>query len=166
MTGIDYSQRIPNNVDLKSDKRLQRALEAWQPAYLDWWREMGPTDFNENDIYLRTAISVDRDGWANFDYVKMPDYRWGIFLTPTEAGGKIGFGDHYGEDVWQQVPGEYRNWLRRLIVTQGDTEPASVEQQRLLGLTAPSLYDMRNLFQVNVEEGRPGRWSTCPQLLR
>jgi len=59
-----------------------------------------------------------------------------------------------GEDAWQQVPGEYRNWLRRLIVTQGDTEPASVEQQRLLGHTAPSLYDLRNLFQVNVEEGR------------
>ncbi len=29
-----------------------------------------------------------------------------------------------------------------------------MEQQRFLGLTAPSLYDMRNLFQVNVEEGR------------
>ncbi|MEM7669782.1 MAG: benzoyl-CoA 2,3-epoxidase subunit BoxB, partial [Pseudomonadota bacterium] len=40
------------------------------------------------------------------------------------------------------------------IVIQGDTEPASVEQQRFLGKTAPSLYDMRNLFQVNVEEGR------------
>jgi benzoyl-CoA 2,3-dioxygenase component B len=39
-------------------------------------------------------------------------------------------------------------------VTQGDTEPASVEQQRLLGHTCPSLYDLRNLFQVNVEEGR------------
>jgi benzoyl-CoA 2,3-dioxygenase component B len=56
--------------------------------------------------------------------------------------------------VWQQVPGEHRSTLRRLIVTQGDTEPASVEQQRLLGHTAPSLYDLRNLFQVNVEEGR------------
>ena len=44
--------------------------------------------------------------------------------------------------------------LRRLMVIQGDTEPASVEQQRHLGKTAPSLYDMRNLFQVNVEEGR------------
>ena len=44
--------------------------------------------------------------------------------------------------------------LRRLIVIQGDTEPASIEQQRHLGKTAPSLYDMRNLFQVNVEEGR------------
>ena len=52
------------------------------------------------------------------------------------------------------MPGEYRAMLRRLVVIQGDTEPASVEQQRHLGKTAPSLYDMRNLFQVNVEEGR------------
>jgi benzoyl-CoA 2,3-dioxygenase component B len=56
--------------------------------------------------------------------------------------------------VWTVVPGEHRNTLRRLIVTQGDTEPASVEQQRMLGHSAPSLYDLRNLFQVNVEEGR------------
>src|SRR5262249_30826740 len=58
------------------------------------------------------------------------------------------------EAAWQEVPGEMRNMLRRIIVTQGDTEPASVEQQRLLGKSAPSLYDLRNLFQVNVEEGR------------
>jgi benzoyl-CoA 2,3-epoxidase subunit B len=37
---------------------------------------------------------------------------------------------------------------------QGDAKPASVEQQRHLGRTAPSLYDMRNLFQLNVEEAR------------
>ena len=59
-----------------------------------------------------------------------------------------------GEPVWQEVPGEFRTDLRRLIVVQGDTEPASVEQQRYLGKTAPSLYDLRNLFQINVEEGR------------
>ncbi len=154
MPGIDYSQKIPNNVDLSSDKRLQRALEEWQPNYLEWWKSVGPTDFNSTEIYLRTAISVDSDGWAHFGYVKMPDYRWGIFLEPRDEQRTVGFGDHLGEPAWQQVPGEYRNWLRRLIVTQADTEPASVEQQRLLGHTAPSLYDMRNLFQVNVEEGR------------
>ncbi len=154
MTGIDYTQKIPNNVDLKSDKRLQRALESWQPHFIDWWGAMGPTDFNANDVYLRTAVSVDAAGWAHYGYVKMPDYRWGIFLEPQQADRTIGFGDHFGEEAWQQVPGEYRNWLRRLIVTQADTEPASVEQQRLLGHTAPSLYDLRNLFQVNVEEGR------------
>ena len=154
MSTINYSEKIPNNVDLSSDKRLQRALEKWQPRYLDWWGQVGPTDFNANDVYLRTAISVEEGGWANYGYVKMPDYRWGIFLVPQEKDRQIGFGDHEGEPAWQQVPGEYRNWLRRLIVTQADTEPASVEQQRLLGHTAPSLYDMRNLFQVNVEEGR------------
>ncbi len=154
MSDVINSERIPNNVQLGEDKKLQRALEAWQPNYINWWREMGPVGFQEDNIFLRTAISVESDGWANFDYVKMPDYRWGIFLADAVPDRKIGFGDHIGEPVWQQVPGEHRNALRRLIVTQGDTEPASVEQQRLLGQSCPSVYDLRNLFQVNVEEGR------------
>ena len=115
---------------------------------------MGPSDFLTSEVYLRTAISVDAKGWANWDMVKMPDYRWGIFLAEPEADRRIGFGDRIGDPAWQQLPGEHRTALRRLIVTQGDTEPASVEQQRLLGHTAPSLYDLRSLFQVNVEEGR------------
>src|SRR5271156_5493553 len=151
---IDYGEGIPNNVDLAGNRTLQRALEHWQPRFLDWWRELGPTDFLNADIYLRTAISVDGRGWATFGYVKMPDYRWGIFLAEPEADRKVNFGDHKGDAAWQEVPGEYRGVLRRLIVPQGDTDPASVEQQRLLGQTCPSLYDLRNLFQVNVEEGR------------
>ncbi len=151
---IDYTSKIPNNVDLSTDRTLQRALEQWQPHYLEWWKEMGPIESKDWDIYLRTAVSVDPKGWAHFDYVKMPDYRWGIFLTPPEADRKIAFGTHKGQPVWNQVPGEYRSTLRRIIVTQGDTEPASVEQQRHLGATCPSLYDLRNLYQVNVEEGR------------
>jgi len=154
MSTVVNDERIPNNVHLADDKKLQRALEAWQPNFISWWKDMGPVGFQEDDVFLRTAVSVDHDGWAHFDYVKMPDYRWGIFLTDPVADRKIGFGDHYGEPVWQQVPGEHRNTLRRLIVTQGDTEPASVEQQRLLGQSCPSVYDLRNLFQVNVEEGR------------
>jgi benzoyl-CoA 2,3-dioxygenase component B len=151
---IDYSERIPNNVDLSSSRALQRALEQWQPEFLNWWRDLGPTDFQSNDVYLRTAISVDAKGWANYGYVQMPEYRWGIFLAEPEVDRTIGFGDEMGKAAWQQVPGEHRSTLRRLIVTQGDTEPASIEQQRLLGHTAPSLYDLRNLFQINVEEGR------------
>lgn len=151
---INYDERIPNNVDLSSDQRLQRALEKWQPSFLSWWGEMGPEGWQANDVYLRTAVSTAPGGWAHFGYVKMPDYRWGIFLADREANRKIGFGDHMGEDAWQEVPGEYRNILQRIIVTQADTEPASVEQQRHLGATAPSVYDLRSLFQVNVEEGR------------
>jgi benzoyl-CoA 2,3-dioxygenase component B len=154
LSSIDYATRIPNNVNLSSDTRLQRALEKWQPAFLDWWSDMGPAGWQASDVYLRTAVSTEKGGWAHFDHVKMPDYRWGIFLSDAETDRKVGFGDHHGQPVWQDVPGEYRNILRRIIVTQGDTEPASVEQQRYLGATAPSLYDLRNVFQVNVEEGR------------
>jgi len=154
VASIDYESRIPNNVDLGSDRRLQRALEKWQPAFLDWWGDMGPEGFQAKDVYLRTAVSTEPGGWANFGHVKMPDYRWGIFLSEPEKDRVIPAGDQAGQAVWHEVPGEYRNLLRRIIVTQGDTEPASVEQQRWLAQTAPSLMDMRNLFQVNVEEGR------------
>ncbi len=154
MSSVELQERIPNNVGLSGDRRLQRALAQWQPRFLEWWREMGPEGFQTRDVYLRTAVSTDAGGWAHFDYVKMPDYRWGIFLADAVPDRRIGFGDGLGKPVWQEVPGEHRNTLRRLIVTQGDTEPASVEQQRLLGQSCPSLYDLRNLFQVNVEEGR------------
>ncbi|MEY4470116.1 MAG: Benzoyl-CoA oxygenase component, partial [Pseudomonadota bacterium] len=154
MSGINYSEKIPNNVNLSEDRTLQRALEQWQPNFINWWDDMGPEGSTDMDVYLRTAVSVDPQGWAQFGHVKMRDYRWGVFLNPGEQDRKIHFGDHIGEKAWQDVPGEHRANLRRIIVTQGDTEPASVEQQRHLGLTAPSQYDLRNLFQVNVEEGR------------
>ena len=151
---IDTDDQIPNNVALSSDKQLQRALETWRPKYLDWWQDMGPEGFQNSEVYLRTAVGVDPSGWAKFGYVKMPEYRWGVLLAPRVEGRAIPCGRHKGEPAWQEVPGEYRAMLRRLLVVQGDTEPASVEQQRYLGAIAPSLYDMRNLFQVNVEEGR------------
>ena len=149
------AERIPNNVGLSGNRRLQRALEHWQPKYIQWWREMGPQGFQDyHQVYVRTAVSVDPSGWAHFEYVKLPEYRWGIFLADPVHDRRI-VRDFFGQPVWQEVPGEFRNPLRRLeIVTQGDTEPASVEQQRWLGQRCPSLYDLRNLFQVNVEEGR------------
>ena len=153
-SNIDYNDKIPNNVDLGRDRVLQRALEHWQPAYMGWWYDMGPNESHNYDVYLRTAISVDPEGWAQFDYIKMPQYRWGIFVAPPIQGREVNFGANKGQPAWQDVPGEYRSMLRRIIVTQGDTEPASVEQQKMLGMCAPSLYDLRNIYQVNVEEGR------------
>src|SRR6266436_4062066 len=151
---VDYSTKIPNNVNLSEDRQVLKALEGWHPGYMDWWSDMGPEGFQQSLVYLRTAYSVDPRGWAKFDYVTMPEYRWGILLAPQEENRVIPFGENFGKPAWQEVPGELRSTLRRLIVVQGDTEPASVEQQRLLGKTAPSLYDLRNLFQVNVEEAR------------
>ena len=154
LINVSYDTLIPNNVGLSNDKRVLKALEKWHPGYINWWNDLIPGDFQKSLVYLRTAVSVDPKGWAKFDYVKMPEYRWGILLAPQVEDRKIPCGEHAGEPVWHEVPGEYRAMMRRLIVIQGDTEPASVEQQRFLGKTAPSLYDMRNLFQVNVEEGR------------
>ena len=154
LTNVNYDTRIPNNVGLSSDRKVLKALEKWHPGYIDWWNRLIPRNFQDSMVYLRTAVSVDPKGWAKFDYVKMPEYRWGVLLAPEVEERKIPCGEHAGQPAWQEVPGEYRNMLKRLIVIQGDTEPGSVEQQRFLGLTAPSLYDMRNLFQVNVEEGR------------
>ena len=151
---VSYDTQIPNNVGLSSDRKVLKALEKWHPGYIDWWNKLIPQQFQNSMVYLRTAVSVDPKGWARFDYVKMPEYRWGVLLAPQVEDRRIPCGEHKGEPAWQEVPGEYRNMLKRLIVIQGDTEPGSVEQQRFLGLTAPSLYDLRNLFQVNVEEGR------------
>ncbi|WP_371037909.1 MULTISPECIES: benzoyl-CoA 2,3-epoxidase subunit BoxB [unclassified Rhodosalinus] len=154
LINVSYDTQIPNNVGLSSDKRVLKALEKWHPGYINWWNDLIPENFQKSLVYLRTAVSVDPKGWAKFDYVKMPEYRWGVLLAPEVEGRTIPCGEHAGDPAWQEVPGEYRNMLKRLIIIQGDTEPASVEQQRSLALTAPSLYDMRNLFQVNVEEGR------------
>lgn len=151
---VSYDTRIPNNVGLGQDRKVLKALEKWHPGYIDWWNKLIPQNFQDSMVYLRTAVSVDPKGWAKFDYVKMPEYRWGVLLAPQVENRTIPCGEHQGEPAWQEIPGEYRNMVKRLIVIQGDTEPGSVEQQRFLGLTAPSLYDLRNLFQVNVEEGR------------
>lgn len=149
-----HDDSIPNNVGLADDEPLRRTLAAWMSGYREWWRTMTPSEFQGHEILLRTATSADRDDWGHYDFVRLPDYRWGVFLAPAEAGRTIGFGDHRGQPVWQDAPPAYQGLIRRLLVTQADTESASVEQQRHLSATAPSLYDLRNLFQVNVEEAR------------
>src|SRR6185312_10114207 len=130
-TTADYSEKIPNNVDLHEDRRLQRALESWQPNFLNWWESMGPT-LPTHDVYLRTAVNVGREGWAHFGHVPMKDYRWGIFLAERDRDRRIGSGEHWGEPAPQTEPGECRAELAPFIMIQDDTEPASVEQQRNL----------------------------------
>jgi benzoyl-CoA 2,3-dioxygenase component B len=51
-----------------------------------------------------------------------------------------------------------------MIVYQGDTEFASVEQQRFLMETAPTEYDREALTRVNIEEMRHG-WQMCALLI-
>ena len=74
MSSINYSEKIPNNVNLGEDRTLQRALEQWQPNFINWWDDVGPVGSADSEVYLRTAVSVDPQGWASFGHVKMRDY--------------------------------------------------------------------------------------------
>ena len=40
---VDYSTKIPNNVNLSEDRQVLKALEGWHPGYIDWWNEWAPT---------------------------------------------------------------------------------------------------------------------------
>ena len=42
---VDYSTKIPNNVNLSEDRQVLKALEGWHPGYMDWWGDMGPEGF-------------------------------------------------------------------------------------------------------------------------
>ncbi|GIS89116.1 MAG: hypothetical protein CM1200mP18_18260 [Gammaproteobacteria bacterium] len=123
---------------LSSDHRCLKGLEQWHPEFLDWWHEWDRR-FSEFPVYLRTAVSVERDGWAQFGYVKMPDYRWGVLLAPQIEGRTIGFGHYMGEPVWQKSWGTSGK-AETVIVIQGDTEPASVEHN-VTRQNSTSLYD-------------------------
>jgi len=114
----------------------------------------GPGGFPAVAGYLRTAYSVDPRGWAKFDYVKMPEYRWGILLARRKRTASFPSARISAKPVWQEVPGEHRATLRRLIVITGRHRAGLGGAAALSRQTAPSLYDLRNLFQVNVEEGR------------
>ena len=50
------TNEFPNNVNLSSDKRLQRALEHGSRSIIDWWSDMGPQGFqDQHQVYLRTG---------------------------------------------------------------------------------------------------------------
>jgi benzoyl-CoA 2,3-dioxygenase component B len=154
MAAVDLAYSVPNNVGLAEKPGLRRSLEWFDVEFRKWWFDCGPVGIGDNDVYLRTPVGVDAGGWAQYGFVPLSQYRWGVFQAPAKPGRVALFGAIAGQPVWQALPREHRDYVRKLLITQGDTEPGSVEQSRQLALTAPSLYDLRNLLQFSVEEGR------------
>ncbi len=154
MATVDLACSVPNNVGLREKPGLRKSLEWFDVEFRKWWFDCGPAGIRDNEIYLRTPVGVDPGGWAQYAFVPLSQYRWGVFQAPAKPGRVALFGAIAGQPVWQTLPQEHRDYIRKLLVTQGDTEPGSVEQSRQLALTAPSLYDLRNLLQFSVEEGR------------
>ncbi len=107
----------------------------------------------------RKEIGVDTDDIRAFRF----DTLYGAIETD-----EIQFGSWKGRKKWEnvrQVPTQQiRDALLNMIVYQGDTEFASVEQQRHLFETAPTDWDRRALTRVMIEEMRHG-WQMCALLV-
>ena len=111
--------------------------------------------FNE----WRAEIGVNHDNIRNFKFETL----YGAIET-----GEISFGYYKGRPKWEnlrQMPTQnMKDALMNLIVYQGDTEFASVEQQRYLFETAPTDWDRSALTRVMIEEMRHG-WQMCALLV-
>ena len=107
----------------------------------------------------RKEIGVNRDEIASFKF----DTLFGAIETD-----EIQFGHFKGRRKWEslrQIPTQQmRDALLNMIVYQGDTEFASVEQQRHLFETAPTDWDRRAITRVMIEEMRHG-WQMCALLV-
>ncbi len=100
-------------------------------------------------------------GWQKdigLDAPEFKDYRFEAKYG--EVTPEIEFGDYHGQLRWKTVmhiPDQrIRDAVQNLVVYQGDTEFASVEQQRRLFETSPSRYDYLSLVRVMTEEMRHG----------
>ncbi len=63
MSSINYSEKIPNNVNLSDDRTLQRALEQWQPNFINWWDDVGPVGSTDSDVYhARPSVWTHKAG--------------------------------------------------------------------------------------------------------
>ena len=93
------------------------------------------------------------------DTSKFNDYKFEVKFGPV-GSGIVEFGDYAGRAKWEtvlQIPDQrVRDTLLHLITYQGDTEFASVEQQRNLLNTAPSDYDLQSAVKIMREEMRHG----------
>ena len=110
-------------------------FDDWVDLFREWQKDIG-VDFPEITSYKFEA-------------------KYGQLKT-----NEIEFGDYRGQRKWEKVlriPDQrIRDGLQNLIVYQGDTEFASVEQQRKLFETFPSEHDRKSLCRVVTEEMRHG----------
>jgi benzoyl-CoA 2,3-epoxidase subunit B len=107
----------------------------------------------------RREVGVNRDVIAAFKFETL----FGAIETE-----EIQFGHFKGNRKWEnlrQIPTQQiRDALLNMIVYQGDTEFASVEQQRHLFEAAPTDWDRNALSRVMIEEMRHG-WQMCALLI-
>jgi benzoyl-CoA 2,3-dioxygenase component B len=109
-------------------------------------------DWISNFTEWQDRVGFNRDWMGDFDLSIQFDW--------DRAGDVIEFGDYQGLPKWErslQVPQQsMRDALVSMITVQGDTEFASVEQQRHLLASAPTDYDRYAAARIMAEEQRHG----------
>ena len=109
-------------------------------------------DWIKNFEEWQDTVGYQREWMGNFELSILFDWE--------RAGDTIEFGDYKGRNKWErslQVPHQsMRDALVSMITVQGDTEFASVEQQRHLLATAPTDYDRYAAARIMAEEQRHG----------
>jgi benzoyl-CoA 2,3-dioxygenase component B len=134
-----------NRYDTKFEESVKKiaTFDDWIDAFRAWQKDIG--------------LRLPRYGDYQFEA------RYGDLRTD-----EIEFGDFKSQRKWErvtQIPHQpIRDALLNLIVYQGDTEFASVEQQRNLLETSPSEYDTDSVCRIMVEEMRHG-WQMCHLLV-
>jgi benzoyl-CoA 2,3-dioxygenase component B len=113
------------------------------------------------DYFRQWQVDIDLDPAIVAGY--QFEAKYGDLHSP-----EIEFGDFRGDRKWEtllEVPDQrIRDALLHLITYQGDTEFASVEQQRGLLRAAPGDHDLQALVRVMREEMRHG-WQMCHLLV-
>ncbi|MES2154922.1 MAG: Phenylacetic acid catabolic protein [bacterium] len=119
-------------------------FDGWVAQFGDWQRKVG------------------------FDTAWLGDYKFEAKYDYENVNPAIEFGDYKGRPKWErplQIPHQnIRDALLHLITVQGDTEFASVEQQRHLLASAPTEYDRKSALRIMAEEQRHG-WQMCHLLV-
>ncbi|MCX4030116.1 hypothetical protein H0A36_27720 [Endozoicomonas sp. SM1973] len=144
---------IPNNVGLEENKPLKMQLEHYQADFKSWWKLRGPTEFLDVPMTLRIPNGSTKGRWYKTVKIRPSEYCWGLYMAPCRHDS-IQHGIHKGEALWETVPTDYYSYLLHHIRVQADVENGGVEQGQLLLQMAPSFYDLNNLFQFLLEEGR------------
>jgi benzoyl-CoA 2,3-dioxygenase component B len=114
-------------------------FDDWKDVFNAWQMEIG---------YEEKLFSTVLQG-----------YNFGAKFAAA-AHSQIEFGEFAGASKWDkltEIPrAEIKDLLSRLIAVQGDTEFASVEQQRRLLNSVPSERDLYSVVRINAEEMRHG----------
>jgi benzoyl-CoA 2,3-dioxygenase component B len=119
-------------------KRIE-TFDDWKSLFQSWQKEIG------YDTKLFSSV--------------LQGYEFSQQFSASNHA-EIEFGEFSGGRKWEavgEIPRpEIQDLLLRLITVQGDTEFASVEQQRRLLDRAPTEKDLRSMVRINAEEMRHG----------